>query len=183
MKIVTDAGGGIRVYDTRTPGGPNDGILLTPEEARALEASRKRDVTEAGGDPARARELPGSVLAMQQNVDRARGFIDDLRAGRLKTGQIYQGKLSGFTPKGEDFNAFASQRVIDLISSATFGQLSEGEREFLSRVEFSLLKDEEINIQDLERYAQILDKAIEIETKDINRLEGVPSGDGWSIER
>ena len=71
------------------------------------------------------------------------------------TGPIV-GRFPALTTEGQEFAVFSGEGIIDKISSATFGQLSEGEREFLQSTVPSRDKTEEANKRIIERRIQIL---------------------------
>lgn len=163
-------------------------VEVSVSESTIQDGLRDRASAQNEGTNARTdrRALPANIAKYDQQIERAKGFIKAFENGMLDSGPIIDGKIAAFTPVGQDFAAFAGENVLNLISSATFGQLSEGEREFLRRISFSLEKDEDINVQDLERFIEVLEKSRDIETAELNRMqqtEGVDEFAGFSIKR
>lgn len=165
----------------------NNTITQVGSEEIIQSGTRDRATAQNEGSNAREdrRAFQANIALYDQQIARAKGFIEALDDGRLDTGPLIDGATSSLTPVGQDFRSFANERVVDLIGSATFGALSEGEREFLSQISFSLQKDESINRKDLVRFVEILEKAKEIEQGELNNLRGDSSGrfDGFSIEK
>jgi len=143
--------------------------VVTPDAALSGAAERERTTKEAQGDPERQRKTPITLVKQKQIRGAVQDTIDDIKSGRLKTG-IIQGKFSRFTTAGERLQGLSGRQVIDLISEATFGQLSEGERKFLRDITFSLDRTEGFNLEELEKFQEIIDKVISIEESDAGRL-------------
>ena len=176
-QVVDVPGQGQMVFD------PVEKTLIPVSSEQQVQDSmrqRKTAETEGANDPKARQEKPKNILALDQKIERADMFIKQLESGQLDSG-ILEGKISRFTPEGQDFQSFVGENIVNLISSATFGQLSEGERLFLSTISFSLDKDEPVNIADLKRFKQILQKAKEIEQSELSRIQGADEFEGFSI--
>ncbi|MEM8714166.1 MAG: hypothetical protein AAGE92_00070 [Cyanobacteria bacterium P01_G01_bin.4] len=167
---------GLGAVDLNTPGGDprtlidQGGIVdARANEAGAIEAARQGAITSAipGQVQARAdaqrvvegaRELEGAEAKTQQFIDDAEGFIEQLESGELRTGPL-RGQLPAFSTEAQLFDAWSGEQVLDRISEATFGALSEGEREFLRRTVTNRTNTPEANIRLIERKIEILRKA------------------------
>ena len=170
LQVITAPDGSVRLIDP-TRGAGEEGVeVISSEEAISGAAARTAATEEAKGDPDRARSLPISIARGEQELERQQQAIDALEAGTLDTGPIAQ-VFSRFTSAGQRFGQLTGQAVIDAISSATFGQLSEGEREFLRTTTIDLGAQEDVNIETLRRMQEITRKALEIERKDLQRLQ------------
>lgn len=84
-------------------------------------------------------ELRSALESVDAEIARQQSLLDDLESGKYEDKGFFgddfgkvRGRFPPLTPEGESFDALAGQNIIDLISSATFGALSEGERKFLA---------------------------------------------------
>jgi uncharacterized protein YdgA (DUF945 family) len=91
-----------------------------------------------------------------------------LESGELDTGP-FQGRIVGLTAAGQRFQRVSGQAVIEAIGQATFGQLSEGERQFLAGTVANPLADESVNQEALNEMLRILRKAQEIQERDVQQ--------------
>ena len=167
-----------KVRNTLTQVNPED-VIQTGKEGRAqaTEAGKQSAITsaipgqeQARKDPGRKRALPTSLLRAQETIDEVDKVIAEIESGELSTGPI-QGAFSQYKPGGELLRKLGNTKVLDLISQATFGALSEGERSFLDKIAFGLGKTEEFNVDELKKFKRILQKAMEIEQRDASRLD------------
>jgi hypothetical protein len=174
LRLYTRPDGSVGIADTGSGAGePGSAVIsedvVTPEEAITGAGNRRRTEAEAQNDPERQRKTPVTVIKSKQIRNDVNRLIMAIKAGELKTGPL-QGIASQFTSLGETLGSLSGRQVIDMISDATFGQLSEGERKFLADITFSGRRTEEFNIQELEKFKDIMDTIIEIESRDAERL-------------
>ena len=90
-------------------------------------------------------ELPAQIAKDQEYLDKGEKFLKILENNELNTGPI-QGLFPAMTTNAQLFEAFTGENVIQSISQATFGALSEGERAFLRDTNPSRNLTEEANI-------------------------------------
>lgn len=156
-------------------GAPSSGAIetevISPEEAISGKAAAVRAGEQAKTDPELRRELPISITLARQNLQRQQGAIKALQEGRLNTG-IFQGVGAGLSPEGQRFRQLSGLEVLESVSKATFGALSEGERQFLAGTVINLFDDEQVNIENLQRMTEITEKIIEMEEKEFQRIQG-----------
>ena len=125
------------------PDGPK---VLTDESTITGGLEGRAEASERGKQDAITAAIPGraEVTARteaeqnlpQQSDEVARfsregeEFIRKLESGELDTG-FFIGQFPAVTTDAQLFEVFSGDQVLEKISSATFGALSEGEREFL----------------------------------------------------
>lgn len=107
------------------------------EETAKLDARTKNKVRN---------ELPAQIAKDEAFINKAEEFIGALEDGTLDTGPFI-GRFPAVTTKAQLFEAFSGENTLALISEATFGALSEGEREFLVGTTIGRGKTEEANIK------------------------------------
>ena len=135
---------------TRTPEAEAGAITAAQEEARS-----QADIRQSS---------PESMQSLNDAIADSERILSDFEAGKIQTG-FFQGRapVQFMGPEDEEFQVFVGQRIIDAISSATFGQLSEGEREFLRTTVPNRTFTEEANKRIIRRRLEILRKAKAIE--------------------
>lgn len=135
-------------------------------------AGAERSATEQAEIDARNREsLPAEIQQAGEFIDQADKYINAFETGQLGSGPVEQ-FWRQFTPSGQGFSSFSGEQILNLISSATFGALSEGERNFLEGVTFNLGDDESVNIDKLKRAKRIVEGARKRAMEKMDRLEG-----------
>ena len=172
LQLLEQADGSVVAVDRST--GQQVGTPVTPDQARdaAQTAAQTREDVAAGQG---GTEM--GILRLETQLGNIDQVLADLRSGDLKTG-FFQGRASGLSTEGQRMTTLSGKNVIDLISSATFGQLSEGERRFLESTTFNLLNTEERNIEQIEEFRRITEKALELERRRLQRLGGEVSDSG-----
>lgn len=149
----------------------NEGTIQSGLAGRAgsQEAARQGAITEAIPEQVTARigatdraqsaiEVSGASNKTQRFIKEGEEFIDKLESGDLKTGPFI-GMTPALTTNAQLFEAWSGEQVLDRISEATFGALSEGEREFLASTVTGRGKTEEANIELIRRKIEILQDA------------------------
>jgi hypothetical protein len=127
-------------------------------------------VADAEAAAATRREAPGTISGIDDQIAAAEQQLNALRSGSVQTGML-QGRVPAtlMGPEDELFQVFSGREVVNAISSATFGALSEGEREFLQTTVPNRRLSEAANMRIIEERLRILRKAKDIEA---GRLEG-----------
>jgi hypothetical protein len=160
FRFIEDEGGGVIAV---SPSDPNDQrVVITPEEAQ----ERAADLT---GATVSAREealerltptnLRGGIESLTSEIGALDSFRGQLERGELQTGPISQHFPAAIAQIGsggsgadlEDFQAHSGDRIFNRIGEATFGALSEGEREFIRSTVEGRGTSEEGNIQIMDR--------------------------------
>jgi len=126
-------------------------------EADATRAASARD------------ELPAQIAKDEEQILEAQKFLGMLERGEVSTGPIV-GNLPPLTTNSQLFEAFSGKNIIASISEATFGSLSEGEREFIRTVNPNRKNTEEANMDIIRRKVEILERAV---TRQKQKLSGV----------
>jgi hypothetical protein len=140
-----------------------EGQATRAAETASAETQARQDVTSR-------QELPAEIAKSNDFIDRAEGFIESLKTGSLDTGPII-GRFPAISDQAQLFEAFSGQGIVEAIGQATFGALSEGEREFLSSTVFSRDKNEDVNIELLERAVDIVKGAQQRAAENLRRIE------------
>lgn len=131
--------------------GKQDAITASITEQSRLRAEADR-VNKASA------ELPGLEDKTNRVISEGKEIIEQLESGELKTG-FFRGQLPAIKTNEQLFDVFSGEQVLEKISSATFGALSEGEREFLRTTVSSRTKTPEANIEIIKRKIEILQNA------------------------
>ena len=137
--------------------------------AGAAEAAEQAAITGAIPDQARARSEVKRVLEAEADlpevsdktarvVEQGQEIIRQLESGELDTG-FFRGQLPALTTNEQLFEVFSGDQVLEKISQATFGALSEGEREFLRTTVSSRTKTPEANIKIIKDKIALLQEA------------------------
>jgi hypothetical protein len=129
-----------------------------PEGAAALAAAKAQGSTIGKVQGERDATLEGDLAKIDDEINRTKRLIQEFQAGKYQTGYL-AGKLPNVRTAAQDLQREQGKDVIGAISSATFGALSEGEREFLRNLGISENNSEESNINLLTRRQQELEKA------------------------
>ena len=151
-------------------GAPN--VVVPEETIVAGEAARTRSQQQAKVDPERVKQLPLEMESTVQRIEQIEAAINALQTGELDTGPFDQ-VFARFTSAGQRFGQLSGEAVIEAIGSATFGALSEGEREFLRSTTIDLGAQEGVNIDELNRMLRIARKAQEIQRDEMQRLSAI----------
>lgn len=148
------------------------GVIDTSEQTTQNLAERAGATAEASAQAqadVRARsELPEKIAQDQSFIDNAERFVGLLESGELETGP-FAGRFPALTTNAQLFDAFSGENIIESISSATFGQLSEGERQFIATTNPNRRLTEEANIDIIKRKIRMIRGA---QGRARRRLEG-----------
>lgn len=135
------------------------------DRAEASEAGTQRAAIAAIPERARAQDLAETAQQLPKQTDEVErfsregeAFIRQLESGELDTG-FFIGQFPAISTEAQLFEVFSGDQVLEKISSATFGALSEGEREFLRTTVTSRDKTPAANIAIIRRKIDILSKA------------------------
>jgi hypothetical protein len=104
------------------------------------------------------RTLPEQIAKDQAFIDRAQKFVAMLENGELETGPLV-GRFPAMSTNAQLFDAFSGENIIESISSATFGALSEGERQFIKSTNPNRTMTEEANLDIINRKIQVIKEA------------------------
>lgn len=130
--------------------------------------------------------LPKHIADLDAAIQKQRNLLSRIESGEFSDKGAFgddfgpvRGRVIPFTAAGQEFDALAGDFIIEKISSATFGQLSEGERKFLASTVPSRSNRDEANanivrerLNILERERQRTEKRLE----SFGELSGEPSG-------
>lgn len=163
----------------------NEELIARGLESRseAKETGKQSAITEAIGPQAEAKAsaeavntLPEAISETNRFSSEGRKFIDKLKSGEFKTG-FFRGQLPAISTDAQLFDVFSGEQILERISEATFGALSEGEREFLKGTVSARTKTPQANIDIIERKIDILEKA----EQRARQRAGVPDTTGFRI--
>ena len=133
--------------------------------AEAKETGKQSAITAAVGPQAEVTakakavtSLPAAIASTERFSSEGRKFIDKLKSGELETG-FFRGQLPAISTDAQLFDVFSGEQILERISEATFGALSEGERAFLKETVSARTKTPEANIAIIERKIDILERA------------------------
>jgi hypothetical protein len=164
----------IRGVPTRVgPGGALDPLSTLPDESNA--AATKAADEQRATDRAAARvkvesEVPGDIATLDEQIRKATDVLN-----RFKRGDCQTGPIAGFGPAvttaGQDLESYIGEDVLQRLSQATFGALSEGERDFLRRSGMNRSNTEAANISILERRLTSLENVKRIAQQRLERAQ------------
>lgn len=151
--IAVDTGRGIG------RGGPRSEEVVPPDteapqragnvaEAEARARERVKVETEAQSD----------IASLDESIRKTQEVLNRFRRGDFSTGPV-RGRLPAVTTADQELESFIGEDVLQRISSATFGALSEGERGFLRSSGMNRENTEAANIGILERRLTSLENA------------------------
>jgi hypothetical protein len=152
MTVGGVPGFGNRQDASFTPAGslPNEvnaAAQVKEAEARAAELAK----AQAGRDAT----FQEDMNVIDDEILRTQRLLSEFESGKYQTGPL-AGKLPNVRTAAQDLQREQGKDVIKAISSATFGALSEGEREFLRTIGVSESATEESNMNMLtERLAKL----------------------------
>lgn len=160
IKLIRRADGSVVAVDAITSEPISEPI--TPEEAVSGAVTAKTATTQAEEqtkvDVRNQNTLPEEIAQDQEFIDRAQKFVDMLKNNELETGPI-AGRLPALSTNAQLFEAFSGENIIQSISSATFGALSEGERQFIKSTNPNRTLTEEANIDIIQRKIDMIKRA------------------------
>jgi hypothetical protein len=181
---------GSRLYDVPGAGLIRPGLggastEVVPEDTigggiREREYLEREGADTAAGDVKDVRELPAQIEADADYLSQVEKFMGMLESGELKTGPG-RGKVPALTTNEQIFEAFSNENIIDSISEATFGALSEGELGFLTRTNISRNLTPEANLDILQRKYDIIKRAQLRAMRRINAAGGEGTADITSL--
>ncbi len=156
----TDQGGATGAFDQRTGGFT---AQVAPEQNQAAAAALK-SAEAAGGvagkvDAERAATFQQDIGVIDDEILRTQRLLTEFQQGKYQTGPILGPAATKFTTAGQDLSREQGKDVLKNISQATFGALSEGERQFLKGIGIDPIKNEESNIAYLNEKFTVLQKA------------------------
>jgi hypothetical protein len=160
---IGQIGGGLGVIPRTAGGGvmpPN--MLTTPgqeSDAAAERAASQRRSTELAAEQAkREATFETDMSAIEDEIIRTQRLKTEFEEGKYQTGPL-AGRLPAMRTNAQNLRREAGKDVIRNISSATFGALSEGEREFLKNIGISENVTEESNVAYLDERLATLKRA------------------------
>lgn len=119
------------------PGETNAAAQIKEAEARAAELAK----AQAGRDAT----FQDDINVIDDEILRTQRLLTEFKAGKYQTGPL-AGRLPNWRTASQDLQREQGKDVIKAISSATFGALSEGERQFLRELGISENASEESNV-------------------------------------
>jgi hypothetical protein len=155
------------------PGGVLNPLSSLPSESDA--ASRIAGDEERATARAAARvkvesEVPSDIATLDEQIRKTTDVLN-----RFKRGDFQTGPIAGFGPAvttaGQDLESYIGEDVLQRLSQATFGALSEGERDFLRRSGMNRQNTEAANISILERRLTSLENAKRIAQQRLERAQ------------
>lgn len=171
-QVIDMPGIGQVIYDpvqqTLTEVNPEEVIRTAGAERRGAE---QRATSEAQADVTAEIELPGQIAKDQEFIEKGERFINMLESGELNTGPIV-GQAPPLSTNAQLFQAFSGENVIQSISSATFGQLSEGERKFIETTNPSRKNTEAANIDIIKTKIEYIKRAQERARQRLDKASG-----------
>lgn len=149
-------------------------------ERRRAESQARAEGTQAVQDRSR---LPDQIARDEATIADIDMVIDAIESGQLQTGPI-AGQFPALSDAAQKFDMITGKQIVNLISSATFGQLSEGERKFIAGIAASRKKNESVNLDELRQLRKLLKGASERARKKIGQSEqgGMTLPGGSKIE-
>jgi hypothetical protein len=155
------AGGALQPLST-LPGESNAAATVAADEERATARAAARVKVES--------EVPGDIATLDEQIRKATDVLN-----RFKRGDFQTGPIAGFGPAvttaGQDLESYIGEDVLQRLSQATFGALSEGERDFLRRSGMNRQNTEAANISILERRLTSLENAKRIAQQRLERAQ------------
>jgi hypothetical protein len=127
-------------------------------DTATVEQQKQQAAEEGKATGQRAATFNSDLARIDDEVERTERLLAEFRAGRYQTGPI-AGRLPNVRTSAQELSREQGKDVIGAISSATFGALSEGEREFLRNIGISETATEEANISLLEQRKKELTRA------------------------
>ena len=103
--------------------------------------------------------MPAAIQRDEQVITDIDSVLKSIESGDLQTGPI-AGRLPALSSEAQTFDLISGEQAINKISSATFGQLSEGERKFIQGIVANRRLNEDVNIRELQQLRDILVKAV-----------------------
>lgn len=162
LRTITRPDGSVVLVDDTRGAADEPRVVVSPEEAVEGASTRVGAETEAREtaqvDVQSRQEARKELDRISEAESANREMLDRLKRGDFQTGPVI-GQFPAVQTPGQEFDVFSGQGVIDAIGQATFGALSEGEREFLTTTVPSRDKTEEANIRIIERRLRILERA------------------------
>jgi len=179
VQLVEQDDGSVVAVDRRT--GLAIGTPISPEQASeaagrqtdvvAGRAGATRQATEDVGAPV---ELEGSIDEAEQFIGRLRQASDDLKSGRLNTGFV-AGRFPALSSAAQRFDEIASTGVLNDLASGSFGQLNTSELQFVKDLNIARTKNEDVNIDQIDRLTNILQREVNRSKGEIGRIQGGPT--------
>jgi hypothetical protein len=155
------AGGALQPLST-LPGESSAAATVAADEERATSRAAARVKVES--------EVPGDIATLDEQIRKATDVLN-----RFKRGDFQTGPVAGFGPAlttaGQDLESYIGEDVLQRLSQATFGALSEGERDFLRRSGMNRQNTEAANISILERRLTSLENAKRIAQQRLERAQ------------
>jgi hypothetical protein len=150
---IGQIGGGLGVIPRVGGGILPPQMITTPEQERAAAAARaaeERRRTELASEQAkREATFDNDLAAIDDEILRTQRLLTEFEQGKYQTGPL-AGRLPAVRTAAQNLEREQGKDVIRNISSATFGALSEGEREFLRKLGISDTATEKSNIDYLQ---------------------------------
>jgi hypothetical protein len=156
-QTVTSVGG---VPTVVTPGGARPLSTLEAENtaARDRAAATASGAALASEQAKREATFETDMSAIEDEIIRTQRLKTEFEEGKYQTGPL-AGRLPAMRTNAQNLRREAGKDVIRNISSATFGALSEGEREFLKNIGISENVTEESNVAYLDERLATLKRA------------------------
>lgn len=162
MRLGSSPGLGEFIFDPSRGARTPIRTVSSPEQERDAAAAAAqaqaaaREQGEAAGQ--RAATLNSDLARFDDEIERTQRLLQEFKSGKYQTGPL-AGRLPNFRTSAQELAREQGKDVISAISSATFGALSEGEREFLRNLGVSENASEEANISLLEQRDRELRRA------------------------
>lgn len=157
--VQAEQGGATGAFDRRSGSFTQQ---VAPEQNQAAAAALK--AAEAGGatagklDTERAATFQQDLNVIDDEILRTQRLLTEFQGGKYQTGPI-AGRLPSLRDAAQNLEREQGRDVLKNISAATFGALSEGEREFLKGIGIDPNRNEGSNISYLEEKLSTLQKA------------------------
>lgn len=165
VQMVGGAPTGVQ-FDRTGQTAPTQTPLNTPQGeidaavARALAEERAKSSGAVAGkvDAERAATFQQDLGVIDDEILRTQRILTEFQQGKYQTGPL-AGRLPNISDSAQNLEREQGRDVLKNISSATFGALSEGERQFLKGIGIDPSKNEGSNISYLEERLSSLQKA------------------------
>jgi len=146
-------------------------VLATEQDVQDAQAGRAGATRQATADVGAPVELQGRIDEAEQFIERLLGARNDLQSGRLNTGFI-AGRAPALSDAAQRFDEIASTGVLNDLASGSFGQLNTSELQFVKDLNIARTKNEDVNIDQIDRLIEILQREVGRSRDEISRIQG-----------
>lgn len=137
---------------------PLSTLSNTSEAAAELERAKAEAAAIGKAEAERASTFQKDLNIIDDEILRTQRILTEFQNGKYQTGPFLGGLSTKYTTAGQDLAREAGKDVLKGISEATFGALSEGEREFIKTLGINPNSSEESNINLLTQRLQELQR-------------------------